>query len=125
MPRTDSAEALVDHLERAGLELSPEERAEIDLHQKGRALAQKVNFPGWQVALEMLQSYVLKATEVLVNMTPGDPAVPTAQAAASAASQIYSKFVQDVQAAISASEQTPEVLKRGYKRFVGAPPESL
>lgn len=125
MPRRDSADQIISSLEQLNGPVSEEEKAEIDLHQKGRALAQVVNFYGWEVALEMIQSYVTGSVSALVNLAPGDPTVPTAHAAASAMNDFYIKFVQDVQIAIEASSKTPEVLKRSIKIVSAAPLESL
>lgn len=95
--------------------LTEEEQAEIDLWNKGKALAQVVNFPGWEVAMATLESFAQDTSETVLDMTPGDPAVPTAHAAAYAARQIAFKFKQSIQNAIDASHQTPSAMIEAFQ----------
>jgi len=115
---------LADAMERAGIELTDEERYEIDLYNRGRDLAHLVPSPGWDTALAMLQSYPANAVRDLMGLAPGDPAVETAHAAASGAAQVVAHFIQDVQNAVDASRQMPDALKKGLRAVKAATPIS-
>ena len=123
----DPTEQIVSQLEALrGGELTPEEKNEIVLWEKGRALAHQINAPGWDVVLEMLQSY---ATNEIATLARTDPSkkeeVLAAHAVFFAANGIFVRFQEDVQAAIDASRRTPEALKQGFRRAMPVPPESL
>jgi hypothetical protein len=93
-----------------GRALEPDEADEIIQYGKGRELAHLVNDPGWLVALEMLRGYVESATRSLVGLPPGHPDVVAAHAAASAVTDLYTKFIQDVDQAVN--QEPPDVLRR-------------
>lgn len=126
MVRRTDYDQLISNLEaRRGQEFTDEQRGEIELWSKGRALAQIVGFYGWEVAMEMLSQYVVDATERLVATDPGDEKERNAQhAIAHAASKIVRMFREDVLNAINASQKTPDVVKLGA-RGGEVPPESL
>jgi hypothetical protein len=109
-----------------GKALEPDERADIDLWNKGRQLAHQVNSPGWDVVLEMLQSYVTSNVNTLMNIDPKHhEEVLATHAVMFAAGRIFRLFQEDVASAIEASRKTPEVLKQGIRRASPVPPESL
>lgn len=125
MVNKDSAEQMIDLFKNRGFQVTEQDQFEIELFHKGRALQQIVGFYGWDVLREMIQSYSTQALSDLVNMPPGDERVLCAHAAASALHEAYSKLVQDIQAAIDAAAQTPEIIKRGYKVATDIPIESM
>lgn len=118
---------IVDQIESiGGKPLEPEDKADIELWQKGRQLAHQVNSPGWSVVLEMLQSYVTQHVNVLMNTDPVKrDEVISNHAVMFAAGRIYSLFQEDVANAIAASRKIPEVVKDGLRRVSPVPPESL
>lgn len=95
--------------------LSEEEAAEIAQFERGRLLAPLVNFPGWEIAMATLESFATDTNETLMSMTPGDPAVPTAHAAAHAARQVYDKFRRAINDAVDASHQTPSAMIEAFQ----------
>lgn len=108
-----------------GKALSSEEQAEIELWQKGRALAHQVNSPGWDVVLEILSSYAKSEAESLVRTDPSDTQkVLAAHAVAFAAHRIFSLFCEDVQRCIDSSQHTPNAITDGL-RHLPIPPQSL
>jgi hypothetical protein len=118
---------LIEQIENInGKPLEEEDKAEIDLWQKGRDLAHLVNTPGWSVVIEMLQSYVTQNVNSLMNIDPGkkDEVLAT-HAIMFAAGRIFRLFQEDVTNAITASRKTPEVVKQGIRRSSPIPPESL
>ena len=119
------ASVMFDRVESArGFPLTDEEKHEISMWGKGRALNGVVATEGWQVILEMLQSYAADALQRLVNTDPKQKEDVLAEhCVAFTAGKIYNNFVQDAQAAIDASVKTPDVIKDGLKRGP-APPES-
>lgn len=90
---------------------------DIEQWQRGQELRQVVTTPAWEIILNSLQAYSDKAAEALLQLAPGDERVMYAHAAASAAAQINTNFRLDVQSAIDAASQVPEVLKRGLNDF--------
>jgi hypothetical protein len=105
-------------------ELNPEEQTAVALWEKGRALAQVVPTYAWDVILEMLQSYPLKAMDALMRLSPGEEVeVRASHAVAYALNQFYEKFQEDVANAIEASRHTPDVVKEQLQRPTTAPPE--
>lgn len=116
---------IVEQLERNnGKPLEEEERAEVELWQKGRALSHQVNAPGWDVVLEILQNYVTQNINQILNTDPGNKdEVLATHAVAFAASRIYRLFREDVANAIEASKRTPECLKEGLRKVSPVPPE--
>jgi hypothetical protein len=119
------AEQIIAAMELSGEPISEEEKNEIELYQKGRALGHMVQFEGWEVITQMLRSYAEGATRQLVTkIPPGSPEVVAAHAAAHAANEVVNNFFYDVDRAIEASRTTPAVLKRAHRAIVG-PTESI
>jgi hypothetical protein len=109
-----------------GKPLAEEDRAEIELWQKGRDLAHQVNGPGWNVVLEMLQSYVTQNVNTLMNTDPSKTSeVAATHAIMFAAGRIFRIFQEDVAAAIQASRKTPEIVRQGLKNVTPVPADSL
>lgn len=107
----DIATGLADAIESAqGVALEDYQRSEIELFETGRELRNVVNTPAWEIILNSMRRYADKAVEDLLNLLPGDPAVTTAHAAASALVQQHIYFKQDVERAVQASYKTPEAL---------------
>lgn len=107
----DIATGLADAIESAqGVALEDYQRSEIELFETGRELRNVVNTPAWEIILNSMRRYADRAVEDLLNLLPGDPAVTTAHAAASALVQQHIYFKQDVERAVEASYKTPEVL---------------
>jgi len=96
----------------AGHELEQSEIDEVTLWQNGRELSHIVNTPGWEVVIATLDAQAEAAAEQLWKLFPGDPAVPCAHAAASAAIQIVRAFKQAVSQALEGAKTIPEVLKK-------------
>ena len=117
--------AQLEHL--LGRQFSGEEAAAIQQWQNGRALAHIRNFEGFEVILAMLQDYVLNATNQLLTTDPKDvDEVRGAHAAVHALNRLLVIFVQDVDAAIEASRNTPDPIVEASKQVkTPAPPESL
>ncbi|SRR6266436_3124843 len=105
----------LDLVKKLGLELNEEQQGDIELWQKGRALQSISGHHGWPVVLEMLQSYAVNATHRCMNTDPMSDEARIEHAIAFAANRIYTAFINDVNAAIEASNQTPEVLKQGIR----------
>lgn len=120
----DSTHRMIAVIETAKQEaLSQDEIDEIELWEKGRALAQLTSQYGWEVALEMLKSYVTDQIENLMNTDPGNrDEVQACHAVAFAANRVYNTFIQDVQNAVRASSETPECIKANSKRIKTAVP---
>ena len=110
IPSADNLTAEIE--ETLGDQLNEDDRAELDLWEKGRDLQSIVNTRGFDILLETLQTYVDNANANLISLAPGDPNVITAHAAVSAANQLVSYFKQDINAAIEASHKSPTALKR-------------
>lgn len=127
MPNRETADQVCDRLETLhGRVLSEEERGELDLWNKGRALHQLVNFYGFEVLREMITSYGTSAMEQLLRVPPGDERVVAVHAAAYGINDMVTKLFQDIDAAIQASATTPAVLKHGLQKISSeAPLESL
>lgn len=114
MPNQDSAEYIIGQLEDIFQRpLTDEEKFEITLWQKGKALQQISNFHGWQVAIDTLKQYPQQLYEDLMNTAPGDKDLIAAKhAAAYGSNETYRLFLQDIQTAIDAP--TPEIVKEGF-----------
>jgi len=109
-----------------GQELDPEEQAELDEWNKGRALAQLVCLPGWTVVLEMLASYAANSMQRLVSIDPSKETERNAEhAIAYTASRLYNLFVQDVASAVDKARKTPTTIKNELRKAYPAPPESM
>lgn len=119
----DSAAMMMDRLEEyIGRELTQDERNEIEVWQKGKALAPLTGFYGWEVVMEMLRSYAEDAIQRLIVTDPGDTTnIVGFHAAAYAANKIYHNFATDVKNAID--KKTPEIMRGYVKKHIanGAP----
>jgi hypothetical protein len=95
-----------------GSKLSDKAQSEIESWEKGRKLATTVQTEGWSVAIELLQSYVVKSVEQLVSTDPADnESVNAGHAVSYVASRLLKIFQEDVNAWIELSRRTPEVVK--------------
>lgn len=124
----NSAEAMLDNIRVAGLEVNPEDEAEVYLWEKGKALRHLTSTYGWDVLKEMLSSYQTDAIESLFNKTDetDKDRVFAAFARAKAANVLISALYADIDNAIKASEQLPGVIKSNVKKLRSqVPPESL
>lgn len=92
--------------------LSEDEIEQIEQWKRGRQLQAIVHTEGWSILRDTLKRYADSAVDALLRLAPGDPTVPTAHAAASALAQQYRIFMEDIDSAIAAGEQVPEVLKQ-------------
>jgi hypothetical protein len=98
--------------------LNEEESRAIDLWEKGKLLAQQVMAPGWNVVLEILQSYPLKATADLMEIDPAqDKEVLAQQAVAFATQRMFTNFKADVLRAIEAAKHPPEIVLQELRRI--------
>ena len=99
-----------------GRRLEEDELNKISLWEKGRALDQLTRMPVWQVVLEMLQDYPVKALKELALMDPsGRDNVAAQQAVAYAANRIFTAFQEDVDQAIAASKEAPSFVVSALK----------
>ena len=115
MQNQDSGEYICEQLEGIfNRPLTDEEKFEITLWQKGKALQSLLNFEyGWQVAIDTLKQYPQQLYEDLMETAPGDKDLIAAKhAAAYGSNETYRRFVQDIQAAISTP--MPEIVKQGF-----------
>lgn len=102
---------IISSLRTLGSELTDEDRDEISLWHKGKALAHVVNTDGWDVVLEILQGYVTNAVDQVAKVKPGDTdRILAAHSILYATSEIHRIFVEDVQAAIDAARKPPDIL---------------
>lgn len=81
---------------------------ELLLYDRGRHLRQVVGSPSWEIILDTLKAYKDEAVEGLLSLSPGDPTVPTAHAAASALVDQFVKFQQDTNRALEFAANPPE-----------------
>lgn len=109
--------SLVHELEQLqGAPLEEEDILDLEAYQRGSELRSIVNTPGFEIILNAFKSYEEQAVRLLLSIPPGDKdRVIAAQAAASAIAQVNANFKQDVQTAIEAASQVPQVLKRGLR----------
>lgn len=84
----------------------------LEIWQNGRELRTVYGTPAWEILCNSLDSYAAKANQDLMRLDVGDPTVPTAHAAASAAAQIVRMFKEDVANAVNRSFETPEIVKQ-------------
>jgi hypothetical protein len=125
MPRKD-APTLVEGLEAVGQVLTDEERAEVILWEKGKALSSIVGGYGWDVVLEVLKDYEESSVFKLKQIDPSQKEEVLAEHAVMyAAARIYNSFVTDVQNAVDAAQHAPASVKRGIRMLQPGPPESL
>lgn len=92
--------------------ISGDQLLEIEQWKRGRQLQGIVHTEGWSILKDTLKRYADSAVDSLLRLAPGDPTVPTAHAAASALTQQYRIFMEDIDSAIAAGEQLPDVLKQ-------------
>lgn len=109
------SDSFINDLEQLQGPLEDADRDDIETYLRGQELRGIVTTPAWDIILASLQSYADQATLDLLKIPPGDERVMAAHAAASAAAQININFKMDVQSAIDAASQLPEILKRGLK----------
>jgi len=106
--------------------LQPEEEYQIEQWEKGKALQEMQHFLGWEVILEMLQSYALKALTELTQIDPSDEReVRAQQAVAFAANRIFKNFRDDVAKAIEAAKSPPPVILEQLKHNTSGLPLGL
>lgn len=91
--------------------LSEDDLFTIELWKRGRKLSAVVQTEAWEIISDTLKGYVDSAQDDLMRLPPGDPAVMTAHAAASALTQQYKLFLEDIDRAVSASLEVPEALR--------------
>ena len=123
-----SSEQYIERIEQLrGKELNPEQRAEIDLWQKGKALAQIVGTEGWEIAQDTLNEFPKDLTEQLLSTSPADrDAVLATHAAAYAATMIIRNYRRAILEALEAAQKMPDTIKTGLKEIkTVVPPESL
>jgi hypothetical protein len=84
---------------------------QLDIFDKGRALARFVNDPNWEVVLQVLQDYRDKYRDALIALAPGDPQVPLAHAAASASNDLFIFFQKSINDAVDFAQHPPEEFK--------------
>jgi hypothetical protein len=106
--------------------IDTEEEYCIEQWEKGKALQEIQSFFGWEVVLEMLQSYVLKALKDLAETDPSqEQDVRAQQAVAFAANRLYKNFRADVERAINAAKSPPQVVLEQLKRNTSGLPLGL
>lgn len=106
--------------------LTEEEESQVQLFEKGRALSDIRRTLGFDVILEMLQSYVAKAAQRCMETDPAQKDEAAAnQAVAYAINRLYVAFKQDVDEAIEASHRPPEVILEQLQHATVAPPEGV
>lgn len=99
-----------------GAALTDDERLEIDLWIKGRALRQITDTEGWEIAMSTLKTYPENAAYTLMRRDPKHKEdVLADHAVAFAASRIYNDFVNTVKLAIDASQKTPNCVRTALK----------
>jgi hypothetical protein len=105
--------------------LTEEDKEELKLWDRGRVLGQIVHTDAWAILLDTIKVKVDRAVATLLDLPPGHPDVPTAHAAASALTQFSIQIQQDVNDAIAASMEQPQVLREAGKVHTPAPPDSM
>ena len=126
MTRKGQEAKLADGIEMVtGAPLTEEERAAVELWEKGRALKNVVGVYGWDVILEMLRSYPETSIERLKRIDPSQrDEVLAEHAVMYAANRIYVAFIEDAQNAIEAADHPPDVVKKGMRAMKPGPLES-
>lgn len=121
-----SESMMVDRIQGSlGQELSPEDKHEVEMWERGRTLAQVINTEAYTILVDTLKAYADEATSSLLKIPPGDEHVPEAHAAAYALNDLFVKFQEDVRNAVNSSMTTPAVLKRAARMMSPVPPESM
>ena|SRR5260221_172336 len=112
-----SRDMMIERLESfRGEPLTQDEKDELILWDKGRSLNQIVSLNGYEVILEMLQSYAEKAIQELLNADPASKEdVLANHSIAFVSHKIFRNFVTDVNNAVEASKKTPEFLKKSLR----------
>src|SRR5258708_39213572 len=106
-------EMMIERLESVRGPLTEDEKDELILWDKGRALLQITSLNGYEVVLEILQSYAEKAIQQLIATDPANrDEVLANQSVAFASNKMFRNFAEDVNNAITASAKTPEFLKQ-------------
>lgn len=106
--------------------LTEEERGELDLWDKGRALKELTGFYGWEVLLEMWKDYKQSAVDHLLATDPAQrDEAAVSHAIAWAINRQINIFLEDVGRAIEASKQSPSAMKLALLKASEVPPESL
>lgn len=117
---------MVDRIQGSlGHELTPEDKYEVELWERGRTLAQVINTEAYKILVDTLKEYADKAVGALLQIPPGSESVPEAHAAAYALTDLCVKFQEDVRNAVNSSMTTPAVLKRVARTISPVPPESM
>jgi hypothetical protein len=92
--------------------LSEKDQNDVIIWEKGRKLATTVSTEGWAVAVELLQTYVIKSLEELAGTDPQDKeSVLAGHSITFVASRLLQIFQQDVNNWIESSRYTPQVIK--------------
>lgn len=108
-----------------GRELTPEEKYEVEIWDRGRTLAQVINTEAYTILMDTLRTYADRATYDLLKLSPGSEHVKEAHAAAYALNDLVVKFQADVKTAVDNSMVTPAVLKNAARMASPVPPESM
>ena len=85
---------------------------QLEVFEKGRALARFVNDVNWETVLQVLQDYRDNARDALIALPPGDPQVPLAHAAASATHEVFRNFQEDISRAVDFAQNPPAEFKQ-------------
>jgi hypothetical protein len=111
-----NAAEIVERLEIIrGAKLNSGEQSEVEVWEKGRRLATTVSTEGWPVAIELLETYVVKSVEALASTDPKDQdEVLTNHVISYIASRLLQIFKQDVARWIETSRSTPRVIKESF-----------
>jgi len=92
--------------------LSEYDQNNIEIWHKGRELAVTVATPGWQVALDLLQTYVVKSVEELIKTDPKyTDTVLSGHVISFVAGRLLTIFKQDVNSWVESSRQAPGIIK--------------
>lgn len=118
---------LVEQVESAlRRELEEHERQEVELWRRGRSLSGLINSPAWETLQATIAEYPRQAIDDLLRVKPGDnDRVLAAHAVAYALNEFHEHLQQDLQAAIDASDRTPDVVREAARLTSAAPPEAL
>lgn len=122
----DRESLMVDRVESGlGRALDAEEKYDIEMWDRGRTLAQVIHGEAWPILIDTIRSYVDKAAEDLLRLSPGNEHVKEYHAVAFALTDFFHKFQEDVHQAVAASATTPAILKNARRFASEVPPESL
>jgi len=90
---------------------------DLRVYDLGRKL-QRMSPELWEIILDTLASIRDTAQDDVFELSPGDPIVPTAHAAASALTQAYRVFKEGIEKAIEFSVHPSEELKAYQKQVI-------